>query len=175
MSPRQFSGLHPNTARRLVDAPQRLLNTGMYLAHPNIRNKVKWVRDGKGHKLVTKRTKPTNDDDTENLSPPEMAILSLITTISTDDFWMSSDAGWKGPTNFTRTLADAKASCTGKKPSFETIGDNFNTAIANLQWLQDQIATDGFTVKKGALVGQPGVPPDTYKVKVRHTLFEVSV
>lgn len=172
--PRQITGLHPNIARRLLDARQRLLNTGLYLAHPTIRDKVEWIRDGKGHKLVVKNTKPV-DDDAENLPPPEMAMVSLIAVISTNDFWMSSDAGWKGPTAFTKTLADAKASCTGEKPNVDTFGDDFVTAITNLQWFQDQIATHGFTVKKGALIGQPGAIPDTYKVKIRHSLFEVSV
>jgi hypothetical protein len=173
MAPRQITGLHPNTARRLLDARQRLLNTGLYLSHPNIRNKVEWVRDGKGHKLVVKNTKPV-DDDAEK-SPPEMALLSLITVISVDDFWMSPDAGWKGPTSFTKTLTDAKASCTGEKPKIDIFGDDFVTAITNLQWLQDQTATHGFAAKKGALIGQPGAAADTYKVKVRHCLFEVSV
>ena len=165
--PHQITGLHPNTARRLLEARQRLLNTGLYLAHPNIRSKVEWVHDGKGHKLIVKNTKPVNDDDAEESPPPEMAMLSLIAMISTDDFWMSSDAGWKGPMTFTRTLADTKPSCTGEKPKVDTFGDDFVTAITNLQWLQDQTATYGFTAKKGALVGQPGAAPDTYKVKVR--------
>lgn len=179
MPTRPLTSLHPRTAKTLLDARQRLLDSGTYLADPNFRDRVEWVRDGKSHKLVKKVDKPTptsasaaddNDDDDDDSSAPEMAILSVIVIISSDDFWMSSDAGWRGPTKITKTFAQVKPSCTGEQPNLETLGDDFDTAISNLKWLQDQTATHGFREKKGLLVGNPGIP----RIKVRHTLFEVS-
>jgi len=51
------------------------------------------------------------DDNKAEQSPPETAILSIIAVISMDNFWMSSDAEWRGSTSFTKTLADAKVLC----------------------------------------------------------------
>lgn len=174
---RSLTTLHPRTAKTLLDARQRLLDSNVYLAHPNFRDRVEWVRDGKAHKLVMKVDKPASastsaadDDDENSSSAPEMAILSVIVIISSDDFWMSSDAGWRGPTKITKTFAQVKPSCTGERPNLETLGDDFDIAISNLKWLQDQAATHGFREKKGLLVGNPGMP----RIKVRHTLFEVS-
>ena len=168
--------VHPRTAKILVDACDRLLTSGTYLANPQFRDNVEWIRNGKSHKLV-KKSSPTNsaatDADGDSTTPtlPEMAILSIIVVISSEDFWLTSDAGWKGVTKFSKSFADVKPSCTAERPTFEGLSEDFDTAIQNLKWLQDQIATHGFHTKKGLLVGNAGLP----QIKIRHVLFEVII
>jgi hypothetical protein len=88
---------------------------------------------------------------------PEMDILSIIVVISSEDFWMTPDAGWKGVTKVSKSFADVNPLCTGKKPTFEGLSKDFDTAIQNLKWLQDQIMTHGFHTKNG-LVRNPALP-----------------
>ena len=71
---------------------------------------------------------------------------------------MIPDASWRGATKVCKNFADVKPSCTGEKTLFEVLSKDFDVAIANLKWFQDQTAMHGFHVKKGLLVGHPGLP-----------------
>ena len=88
-----------------------------------------------------------------------MAILSVIVVVSSEDFWMMPDAGWRGAMKVSKSLADVKPSCTVERPLLEILSEDFDATIGNLKWLQDQTATHGFHVKKGLLVGHPGDEP----------------
>ena len=171
-APRPLTCMHPHTAKILLDVRSRLLASGTYLADPDIRTKVEWIRDGKAHKLVMKNTSVDSgvaESNNESMpASPEMAILSVIVVISGEDFWMTPDAGWRGATKVSKSFADVKPSCTGEKPLLKILGEDFDTAIGNLKWLQDQTATHGFHAKKGLLVGHPGSP----RINV---LFEVTI
>ena len=166
---------HPHTAKILLDAHNCLLASGTYLADPDVRAKVEWIQDGKVHKLVTKNMSVDSGvADSDNKSAPtspKMAILSVIVVVSGEDFWMMPDAGWRGATKVSKSLADVKPSCTVERPLLEILSEDFDAAIGNLKWLQDQTATHGFHVKKGLLVGHPGLP----RIKIRHVLFEVTI
>ena len=129
--------------------------------------------EGKAEKLILKATSSTPNNAAE-LTAPELAVLSLIGTISLDDFWMTSDAGWHGPTSITKTLSAAKVSCSASSPPVQELTADFSTALANICWLQDQAATHGFTKKQCLLVGAPGTPDDSVRIKVKHALFKVS-
>lgn len=117
MSIRTLDQLHKNVAKDYTNARTKLTLSKqcVYLAQPNFREKVEWIREGKAEKLILKATSSTPDDAAEPTAP-ELAVLSLIGTISSDDFWMTSDAGWHGPTSITKTLSAAKASCSAGSP-----------------------------------------------------------
>lgn len=82
---------------------------------------------------------------------------------------MIPDASWGSAMKVSKNFADVKPLCTGEKLLFEVLGEDFNAAIVNLKWPQDQTATHGFHVKKGLLVGNSGPP----RIKIQHVLFEV--
>ena len=161
-APHPLTCTHPHTAKILLDACSCLLTSGAYLADPDILAKVEWIWDGKAHKLVTKNTSVDGgvaESDNESVpTSPKMAILSVIDVISGEDFWMMPDAGWRGATKVSKSLADVKPSCTVERPLLEILSEDFDAAIGNLKWLQDQTATHGFHVKKGLLIGHPGSP-----------------
>jgi hypothetical protein len=159
---RPLTIIHPHTTKILPDTHDHLLTSGTYLANPQFCDNVEWIHDSKAHKLVKKST-PTNgaatDADRDSAPTlPEMAILSVVMVISSKEFWLTPDAGWRGVTKFSKSFADVKPSCTGERPTFEGLSKDFDSAIQNLKWLQDQIVTHGFHTKKGLLVGNPGSP-----------------
>ena len=168
-SPNQGHALaspHPLTAKPIKASLERLQQSGTYLADPNFREKVEWVREGSSHKLVVKSAQ--SGDSPEDEVAPEMAILSLIVQISPGDFYMSSDGNYRGSGKFNTPFLDVKLTCHGGKPVIEELATDFDTTIANLYWLQDQASTRGFTAKKGLLVENI----DGIFVKIRHKLFE---
>lgn len=155
--------LHKNVAKAYTNACTKLTLSKqcIYLAQPNFCKKVEWIREGRAEKLVLKATSSTPDDAAE-LTAPELAVLSLIGTISSDDFWMTLDAGWCRPTSITKNLSAAKVSCSAGSPPVQELAADFSTALTNICWLQDQAATHGFTKKQGLLVGAPGTPDSIF-------------
>ena len=119
------------------------------------------------HKLIIKLAQ--SGDLPEDEAVPEMAILSPIVQILPGNFYMSSDGNYQGSGKFNTPFSDVKLTCHGGKPVIEELATDFNTAIANLFWLQDEASTRGFTMKKGLLVENTG----GIFVKIRHKLFEV--
>ena len=164
---RALASLHPLTAKPIQASLERLQQSGTYLADPNFREKVEWVQEGSSHKLIVKSAQSGGSSEDEVV--PEMAILSLIVQISPSDFYMSSDGNYRGPGKFNTPFSDVKLTCHGGKPVIEELATDFDTAIANLYWLQDEVSTRGFTEKKGLLVENT---EGTF-VKIRHKLFEV--
>jgi hypothetical protein len=139
-----------------------------YLGDTNLRQQVKWKRDGKAHKLVCSNpTLPTASQG----SSSDIAVLTAVVLISPEDYWFTSDGMWRGGTTITPTLDKVKPTCTGGSPEdCSVFKDDFKVVIENLRWLQDQVVTHGFSEKRGLLVGSPVTP----RIKVRHVLFEVS-
>ncbi|SJL18667.1 uncharacterized protein ARMOST_22264 [Armillaria ostoyae] len=48
---------------------------------------------------------------------PVPAVLTAVCTLSREDYWFLSDAGWTGPTNITKSFADVKPSFTCEAPT----------------------------------------------------------
>ena len=80
----------------------------MYLGDLHFREKVEWVHDGSAHKLIMKTenagsNKNVSDSDSDNNGDDtarEMAVISAIVHITSEDFYMTSDAGYRGPGRF---------------------------------------------------------------------------
>jgi hypothetical protein len=101
---------------------------------------------------------------------PEIAVLSAVVKIRDDDFYLTSDGGYRGPgqSSFIKCLAEVKPSCNGGRPDAEPFNADFSTTMANLRWLLEQTATDGFE-KRGVILDNGD------RMRVRHILFEVSL
>ncbi|KAI0633922.1 hypothetical protein C8Q77DRAFT_1036223, partial [Trametes polyzona] len=151
-------------AQRLLKAHERLVGSPLYLASPSLRENVTWQRQGRADILV-------HEELDAILSEPTPAVLSTVFQITSDDFFLTSDGGYRGPTRFHPSLAEVKPTCTGTIPPLDPFRTDFARALDNLRWLQDQIATPTFHLKRGVLVERPHQSP---KLKVCHVLFEVN-
>lgn len=164
--------------QRLQAIRDRLVESGVYLGHRSLRDNVAWLKDGKSNKLVVKSSIPSPAEladaaDSSLATPPptpepELATVAAVVLISDSDFYMVSDAGYRGPGKFDTKFADVKATCTGGKPDIEPFVSDFSEVVENARWLMNGTATANFTQKQGFFVGTNNDP----KIKVRHVLFE---
>lgn len=167
----------PAVITRLQAAQTYLLGRRGYLAEPAVLEDCEWVRDGKAHKLVFKTppappvsTVDSNESTLQDtIEVPQLAKLCLVGRISKDDFWLLSDAGWRGTTEFSKSFAKVKASGTWEAPRQAPFAADFPSAIKNLKAIEAKMVTPGFKQTRSTLVGLGGS-----RVKVRHALFEVS-
>jgi hypothetical protein len=104
-------------------------------------------------------------------SEKESAILTVIAIISHNDFFMSSNASYKGGNSFTSSLADVKLSCVGRQPFEPNLSDDFACAVSNISWLMDRVHTIG--LPRLGVTMPPGSPTPT-SLKFQHVLFKVS-
>ncbi|KAG2095412.1 hypothetical protein BD769DRAFT_1678335 [Suillus cothurnatus] len=154
---------------RLLQIQERLLGSGLYIGDHMVRENVQWSRIGKANRLIVK----PNFDALDHASPspesgPEMAVLSSVVQISSSDYYLTADGGYRGASSFLPEFASVKPSCTNERPDIEPFKTDFNVVKDNIKWLQDVATTDGFVLKRGL------VPPytDNFRFKVRHVLFE---
>ncbi|KAJ3911857.1 hypothetical protein F5877DRAFT_85475 [Lentinula edodes] len=138
---------------------------------------VEWVRQGRADILALKKsTKKDDTEKTDNVSEkaPEAAILSMIVQLSSANFWMSSNGGWKGPTGITPEFTDVKLSAYGGMPDesmreAQIIADDYNTAFDQACEIQGWVAMKGAESKIGFI---NGASADTGTIKIKHALFE---
>jgi hypothetical protein len=72
----------------------------------------------------------------------EMAILSVIVEVSSADFYMTSDGRYQGSGKFKTAFSDIKLTSRGGRPLIDGLGEEFDTAVGNLQWIPaDQAST----------------------------------
>ncbi|KAH7870858.1 uncharacterized protein C8R40DRAFT_1175084 [Lentinula edodes] len=121
-------------------------------------------------------TKKYDTEKTDNVSEkaPEAAILSMIVQLSSANFWMSSNGGWKGPTGITPDFTDVKLSAYGGMPDesmreVQIIADDYNTAFDQACEIQGWVAMKGAESKIGFI---NGASADTGTIKIKHALFE---
>ncbi|KAI6041949.1 hypothetical protein EDC04DRAFT_2892453 [Pisolithus marmoratus] len=130
---------------RVISARNRLVSSGLYLGDSAIATRLEWVRQDRGHVLsyiphevshANAPTAPAGSVDTgtaegdgsaeSDLSPPpSAAVLSAIVRIDRDDFWLTSDGGYRGPNTFWREILDVKPSCTVSEPGLEPVNLDF--------------------------------------------------
>lgn len=167
---------------RLIAARKNLIKTGLYLGEGSIHDNVHWVRQGRADRLAVKPLAATptcsdsgksSDDSSKYPSPPpdeppELASLCAIAHISNQDFWLTSDAGYRGPSSVWGDLARVKPSCTLEEPDMQPVRGDFKAVMDNLRKLQDAVATSGFSPesRKGLLQGGNG----GQRFKVKHVL-----
>ncbi|KAI6004719.1 hypothetical protein EDD15DRAFT_2359476 [Pisolithus albus] len=184
---------------RVLNARNRLMASGMYLANPSIVGNVQWVREGRGHVLSnvapTTNCENSSDEDTpeetdatetsestvedvaiQNLLanpglPPrsEKAILSAIACIDHDDFWLTPDGGYHGPTTVCREILDVKPSCAMTIPGLEPVRSDFGIVMQNLRAITQKCVTPGYSTGRSFFTWDNLNPT---RFKLRHQLFE---
>lgn len=108
---------------------------------------------------------------TENDSSlPEVASLSAIVQINQDNFYLTSDQSYCGPSRFIKSLAQVKPSCSGRVLKAKPFNSDFATTMDNLHWLIGKATTPGFTENCSVMTG----PNNILHIKVQHLLFKVS-
>jgi hypothetical protein len=163
-------------AQRLQNARHNLVTTGLYLGENAFRSQVVWRHVGRSNELVTKTSAEavaaaqnaqlgSDAPDVAISASLEPAILSVITQISDDDYWLTPCAMWRGSTSAAATLADAKATCIGGASRHVVIAPDFTKFLTNIRWIMDQTRTPCYKRQEGVVVD--GL------LKFRHVLFEV--
>ena len=143
------------TTRECRTPVKLLLQEVVYLGEPHVANNVTWACVGKAYWHVTDETateyKSSSDlsaVDLESftLTNPDAPILSAVVLISEEDYWLTVDANWKGPSTVAPKLSDAKASCTGQAPDNEVFIPDFLTVLNNIKDIIAKGQTKGFKV-----------------------------
>ncbi|KAG6370931.1 hypothetical protein JVT61DRAFT_10778 [Boletus reticuloceps] len=146
----------------------QLLQSEKYLGDPDLPNKVHWVTEGRRDILVLNDDQENDNQTVDHVQP---VVLSTVVRIFDQLFWLTSDAGWKGPTDFTACLHQAKASCVGVRPNEDAgpFQSDFAVIADNTKTLQNLAATPQFEVKVG-FASNTNSP--AAQLKFRHVLFE---
>ena len=169
-SSQETRNLAQKGAERLLHVHQSLSTSPFYLANEAVLDHVQWVRDGHANRLLVKPEESTNSarNDPSNLP---LAKLSAIVKIDRDDFWLTSDAGYRKPSVVWKSLADVKPSCAITIPNMQPAKMDYARVVDNLRTLQGKITTPGYQMGKGFFLAARG---DVQRFKLRHILFEVS-
>ncbi|KAF9236936.1 hypothetical protein BU15DRAFT_63552 [Melanogaster broomeanus] len=157
-----------------------LIDLGLYLSDKAVIKNVHWVRKGRADRLAIKPAAPLDPNlDTATGSakylsrppddPIELALLSAIVQLCSQDFWITSDGGYRIPSKIWQQLANVKLSCMAKEPDMQPVREDFKTVIGNLGQLQQMISMPGYQPGKGFIL--PGGISGKC-IKVQHALFE---
>ncbi|KAF9232244.1 hypothetical protein BU15DRAFT_67650 [Melanogaster broomeanus] len=93
---------------------EELIDSGLYLGDRKILQHVEWKANGRKESLFVKEAPPTPSSDSEEQKPlsedivADLATLSAVVRVNDNGFWLTSDAGWRVPTNIAPHLHDAK-------------------------------------------------------------------
>jgi len=146
-------------AERINLIASYLKSNSLYIGVDQTRDNVVWMPENRGHRLVERTA----------TSEKKTAVLTVITTISNDDFFLTPDASYKGRTNFNSSLADVKLSCVGRRPMETDLIDEFAHAVRNVSAIMDQVHTLG--LPRVGVTMPPGSTTPT-ALKFRHVLFK---
>ncbi|KAI6009203.1 hypothetical protein PISMIDRAFT_10215 [Pisolithus microcarpus 441] len=147
----------------LLHCKDQLQQLGYYLADDNILNSIKWIRQGQSDFLAV-----SGDNDG---SERELAVLSAIVQINSNDYWLTSDGGYCKGSSFCLRFCDVKPSCTICEPSTTPLKNDFSAVIKNLRAIVMKCATPGYKQGKGFFFYDNSTTnPSCFKI--RHKLFE---
>lgn len=107
--------------------------------------------------------------DQTDTPPPKGAELSAIVRIDQDNFWLTSDGGYVGPTAICKEILEVKPSCSLSNPAVEPASSDFATVLQMLRVLTEECVTPGYSSGKSFFSTEKNKPP---RFKVRHRLFE---
>jgi hypothetical protein len=156
--------------QRNADIRDTLLHSGLYLGDHDLLQHVHWEPNGRKDSLFITEPPPPTEQSAGSLQK-NLATLSTVVQISHNNFWLMSDAGWRGSTKITPHLHDAKATCVGVAPRDTPIFLNdFLIAVENAKNLQQQTATPDLQMRYGFACNGEG---QFTEFKFRHVLFEV--
>ena len=135
-----------------------LKESSLYAPLQSTRQLVTWKPENRSHRLVVKDT-------------DQPAVMTVIAIISSDSFFLTPDAYYKGGNNITPSLADVKLTCIARRPVEANIATDFVSALANVLWLMEQVRSPGVP-RVGVTLPSGSVIPTSFKF--RHVLFKVS-
>jgi len=150
--PVQLSKLTPAT--RLFSTRERLVDTGLYLGHMSLWDSVHWVRDGRADRLAIKPAEPSDvgkclpsppDDD----SSFDLAPILAVVHIDSNDYWLTADVNYRGPSEIWPDYANIKPSCVCQMPDIPPFTADWANVTDNLHWLQDQVAIERWWSAQG--------------------------
>jgi hypothetical protein len=145
-----------------------LLQSRTYLSNPDVLSHVHWASEGHYDIVVL------NSDQENGGHAPVPTVFSTIVHISDQSYWLSSDAGWKGPTEFTSSPSQAKMNCLGVRSNEDVrpFQADFVTVVDNTNTMQTLMGTPEAEVRIGFALNFNGLAPH---LKFCHILFEVSL
>ena len=149
-----------DVTERIALLQNYLKHDTLYLPSQATRELVAWRAENRSNRLVPKHAPEGSDP----------AILTIIAVISTDGFFLTPDAYYKGSTQLTPSLADVKMSCLLRRPLDTNLSSDFTSGLTNLLWLMEQVRTPGFP-RVG--VAMPVGSSTPVMIKLRHVLFKV--
>ena len=158
-----------------------LSDKAIYLSLPDKLSDLWWVCVGNADLLITEESAAKYLEAQQALqadprapapSVPKSNVLLAVVHIPAEDYWLTSDGMWKGPTDAAKMLADVKPSCTGQVPTHEVFSGDYANVLKHLKTILDMACTKGFQQSKGVLVNGLGSNP---KIKFWHILFSVSL
>ncbi|KAI6032329.1 hypothetical protein PISMIDRAFT_19423 [Pisolithus microcarpus 441] len=159
----------PSVTSLLNRSHDHLLASGLYLRDSSIVGRLRWVLEGRGHVLVydphmegadanAAGITANLDDESSHASqlsldqtdtpPPKGAKLSAIVQIDRDDFWLTSDGGYVGPTAICKEILEVKPSCSLSNPGVEPASSDFATVLQTLHVLTEDCVTPGYSSGK---------------------------
>ncbi|KAF9234971.1 hypothetical protein BU15DRAFT_65267 [Melanogaster broomeanus] len=108
---------------------EELIDSSLYLGDRKILQHVEWKANGRKESLLVKEAPPTPSSEEQKTSSEnivaDLATLSAVVRVNDNGFWLTSDAGWRAPTNIAPHLHDAKGSCVGVSPATGIFRDDF--------------------------------------------------
>ncbi|KAF8836904.1 hypothetical protein BDN67DRAFT_983613 [Paxillus ammoniavirescens] len=132
----------PAMPAHLCQVQARLVESGLYIGSRSIHQNVEWRHVGRCDKLVikppttlasgTSTTRPETMAEGEAgypSPPPEKvlddAVLSAVVQISSNDYWLTADAGYCGPSTVWPEYSNIKPSCTNERSDPEPFKSDF--------------------------------------------------
>lgn len=133
-----------STSADLTDAVQALQGSFTYVGNEsfNTEGQCVWQRRSFLDVLVIKGA--ANSPSTDG------AVITLVGQFSNTRFYLQPDAGYRNPTPFTKSLADAKGTATLIAPDAAPFAAHWNISYDHIMKLANAVATPG-VVFKGAL------------------------
>ncbi|KAI5988492.1 hypothetical protein F5J12DRAFT_898182 [Pisolithus orientalis] len=107
---------------------------------------------------------PPHDDSSSDLAP-----ISTIIQINSNDYWLIADANYCGPGEIWPEFAIIKLSCVVQMPNITPFTTDWANVMDNLCWLQDAIAMPKFTMKQGLFTTAGPCGPC---FRLHHVLFK---
>ncbi|KAF7354720.1 hypothetical protein MSAN_01386000 [Mycena sanguinolenta] len=170
-----------------VQFRHELSQNELYLGQRDIDivQKVEWKKDKHGAFIASKQavaeyeaalaayaaqseaSKGIEANGVEMMKQPRLkpAEFTLVAKISPSRCYLKPD-GWKGPIEFTKTLADMKLECRLIAPGEAPFDQEFVLALENIRKLLDAGGTKGY--KKQGIFD----PQCNLNIKVRHVVFK---
>jgi hypothetical protein len=163
---------------RIQTAVRRLRTNSVYLGEEvhQTQKGIRWLETDDATSIVVRRSALARlsvnshedfEDPNWDQSPAELSLIALLTH---DDFWLTSDGGWNGPTREFPALEDVKITCTAGSPLQDSLRLPFTTALQNIDALITRSHSPTYALETFRRTSALTLER---KLVFRHKLFEV--